>query len=155
MLQDWKSEKYQQLIGSGEVPPRPGVLRLMDEARAAGLLVAVCSAATKESVIFTLTSLLGAQRFSSLDCFMAGDDVPRKKPDPIIYQIAAGPRLRPCCSGWLHFHPKDCRDLRYHWQKDILSSAPLTCPSSLPAAPHDARSSCAMLTCAVCRKVLW
>ena len=94
MLQDWKSEKYQQLIGSGEVPARPGVLRLMDEARDAGLLVAVCSAASKESVIFTLTSLLGPQRFSMLDCFMAGDDVPRKKPDPIIYQIAAGAPLR-------------------------------------------------------------
>eukprot|EP00892_Ulva_mutabilis_P010538 jgi/Ulvmu1/7857/UM004_0088.1 len=88
-LQDWKSEEYQRLIGSGDVPPRPGVLRLMDEARAAGYKVAVCSAATKESVIFTLNSLLGPDRFNSLDCFMAGDDVPRKKPDPIIYQLAS------------------------------------------------------------------
>lgn len=31
-LQDWKTEKYQSMITSGEVPPRPGVLRLMDEA---------------------------------------------------------------------------------------------------------------------------
>ncbi len=57
---------------SGEVEPRPGVLQLMDEARAAGLHVAVCSAATKPSCIFTLKSLLGEQRFSSLDCFLAG-----------------------------------------------------------------------------------
>lgn len=63
----------------------------MDEARAAGYKVAVCSAATKESVIFTLQSLLGPERFNALDCFMAGDDVPRKKPDPIIYQLASGP----------------------------------------------------------------
>lgn len=90
VAQDWKSEKYTQLIGSGEVLPRPGVLRLMDEARAAGMFVAVCSAATKSSVIYTLTSLLGPERFQALDCFMAGDDVPRKKPDPIIYQLAAG-----------------------------------------------------------------
>lgn len=89
-FQDWKSEEYRRLIGSGQVPPRPGVLRLMDEARAAGYKVAVCSAATKESVVFTLQSLLGPERFNSLDCFMAGDDVPRKKPDPIIYQLASG-----------------------------------------------------------------
>jgi beta-phosphoglucomutase-like phosphatase (HAD superfamily) len=98
-LQDWKSEKYQQLIGSGEVLPRPGVLRLMDEARAAGLLVAVCSAATKESVIYTLNSLLGPARFEALDCFLAGDDVPRKKPDPIIYQIAAGVDPHACLNS--------------------------------------------------------
>eukprot|EP00878_Enallax_costatus_P014684 GHUV01015360.1.p1 GENE.GHUV01015360.1~~GHUV01015360.1.p1 ORF type:complete len:309 (+),score=93.91 GHUV01015360.1:313-1239(+) len=88
-LQDWKTDKYQEMIGSGEVEPRPGVLRLMDEARAAGLKVAVCSAATKSSVVFTLKSLLGEQRFNSLDCFLAGDDVDKKKPNPLIYQVAA------------------------------------------------------------------
>jgi hypothetical protein len=49
------------------------VLQLMDEARAAGLKVAVCSAATKSSVVFTLKNLLGEQRFNSLDCFLAGE----------------------------------------------------------------------------------
>jgi Haloacid dehalogenase-like hydrolase len=44
----------------------------MDEARAAGLKVAVCSAATKSSVEFTLRNLLGQQRFAALDCFLAG-----------------------------------------------------------------------------------
>lgn len=88
-LQDWKTDKYQQMIGSGEVPPRPGVLQLMDDARAAGLKVAVCSAATKSSVVFTLKSLLGEQRFTSLDVFLAGDDVDKKKPDPKIYNVAA------------------------------------------------------------------
>ncbi|PNH09094.1 Protein CbbY [Tetrabaena socialis] len=88
-LQDWKSDKYQKMIGSGEVEPRPGVLRLMDEARAAGLKLAVCSAATKSSVVFTLTSLLGEGRFQGLDCFLAGDDVGSKKPDPLIYREAA------------------------------------------------------------------
>ncbi|GJP46341.1 hypothetical protein CLOM_g5642 [Closterium sp. NIES-68] len=88
-LQDWKTNKYQQMIGSGQVPVRPGVLELMDEARQRGLLLAVCSAATKSSVVFTLTSLLGKERFERLDCFLAGDDVPKKKPDPTIYKLAA------------------------------------------------------------------
>jgi beta-phosphoglucomutase-like phosphatase (HAD superfamily) len=62
----------------------------MDEARANNLKLAVCSAATKESVIFTLRNLLGGERFDSLDCFLAGDDVKEKKPSPTIYLQAAG-----------------------------------------------------------------
>lgn len=49
--------------GSGKVKPRPGVLRLMDEARGEGLKLAVCSAATKSSVIFVVEQLLGADRY--------------------------------------------------------------------------------------------
>ncbi len=48
---------------SGEVPAREGVLRLMDEARAAGLLVGVCSAATKSSAVCVVESLLGKDRY--------------------------------------------------------------------------------------------
>ena len=51
------------LAASGEVPPREGVLELMDEARAKGLLVGVCSAATKGSAVAVVQSLLGPQRF--------------------------------------------------------------------------------------------
>ncbi|PSC76200.1 haloacid dehalogenase-like hydrolase domain-containing protein [Micractinium conductrix] len=89
VLQEWKTEKYKEIIGSGEVTARPGILRLMDEARAAGVPVAVCSAATKAAVDFVLPNLLGAERFASLDLYMAGDDVKEKKPDPSIYKIAA------------------------------------------------------------------
>jgi HAD superfamily hydrolase (TIGR01509 family) len=98
-LQDFKSAEFRRLIASGEVPARPGVLRLMDEARASGLRVAVCSAATRESCVFTVQNLLGEKRFAELDVFMAGDDVPRKKPDPLIYNLAAEK---------LGLHPDEC-----------------------------------------------
>jgi HAD superfamily hydrolase (TIGR01509 family) len=91
-LQDWKSEKYRDFIGSGKVLPRPGIVEVMDGARAKGLKVAVCSASTKESCIFTLSKLIGKERYESLDCFMAGDDCAKKKPDPSIY-IEAAKRL--------------------------------------------------------------
>lgn len=87
-LQDWKTERYKEIIKSGTVEPRPGVLRLMDEAKAAGKKLAVCSAATKSSVILCLENLIGIERFQSLDCFLAGDDVKEKKPDPSIYLTA-------------------------------------------------------------------
>ena len=38
-------------------------MRLIDEARQAGIKVAVCSAATKSSVIHVVKSLLGDERF--------------------------------------------------------------------------------------------
>ncbi|KAG9451456.1 hypothetical protein H6P81_011421 [Aristolochia fimbriata] len=88
-LQDWKTERYKEIIKSGTVEPRPGVLRLMDEARAAGIKLAVCSAATKSSVILCLENLIGLERFKNLNCFLAGDDVKEKKPDPSIYLTAA------------------------------------------------------------------
>ena len=78
-LQDWKTAHYEELIKSGQVETRPGVLRLMDEARAAGLKVAVCSAATKSAAVVTVSSLLGKQRWDALDCFLAGNDVAKLK----------------------------------------------------------------------------
>ena len=112
-LQDWKTDHYkartaartttrmraptprraltprQDLIGSGAVETRPGVLALMDEAKRAGLKVAVCSAATKDAALFTVSSLLGEARFKALDLFLAGNDVAKLKPDPTIYLVAA------------------------------------------------------------------
>lgn len=88
VLQDWKTERYKEIIRSGSVESRPGVLQLMDDAKGAGIKVAVCSAATKSSVILSLENLLGLERFQGLDCFLAGDDVKAKKPDPLIYITA-------------------------------------------------------------------
>lgn len=39
------------------------MLRLMDEARGEGLKLAVCSAATKSSVVFVVEQLLGVERY--------------------------------------------------------------------------------------------
>ncbi|KAM3387905.1 hypothetical protein ACQJBY_010615 [Aegilops geniculata] len=61
----------------------------MDEVKGAGIKLAVCSAATKSSVVLCLENLLGLERFNGLDCFLAGDDVKMKKPDPSIYITAA------------------------------------------------------------------
>ncbi|CAO2162947.1 unnamed protein product [Urochloa humidicola] len=88
-IQDWKTERYKEIINSGTVKPRPGVLQLMDEVKGAGIKLAVCSAATKSSVIMCLENLIGLERFNGLDCFLAGDDVKLKKPDPTIYITAA------------------------------------------------------------------
>lgn len=92
MIQDFKTKAYKKMIADGIAKPRPGILEVMQEAKESGIALAVCSAATKSAVEFVLTNLLGDEQFESLDCFLAGDDVSKKKPDPEIY-ITASKRL--------------------------------------------------------------
>jgi HAD superfamily hydrolase (TIGR01509 family) len=87
-LQDQKTEFYKEIVES-TATARPGVLRLIDEAIAApDIAVGICSAATKEGFLKVVNSIVGPERLSRLDVIMAGDDVTRKKPDPLIYNLA-------------------------------------------------------------------
>ena len=83
-----KSALYQELIMSGQIPPRPGVKRLAREALEADWTLGVCSTSAKASVEAVLKHVMGelAERFSLL---LAGDMVQHKKPAPDIYNTAA------------------------------------------------------------------
>ena len=52
------------------------------------IAVGICSAATKEGFLKVVNSIVGPDRLSRLDVVMAGDDVTKKKPDPLIYNLA-------------------------------------------------------------------
>ena len=82
-----KTDILMELIEAGHLPLRPGVARLVDEAIAAGLQMAVCSTSSKRAVAALVNSLLGPERAPHLPVF-AGDIVPAKKPDPAIYNLA-------------------------------------------------------------------
>lgn len=51
--------------------------------------MAICSASTKDACLFVLDSLLGKENLDKFDLILAGDDVPRRKPDPMIYSLAS------------------------------------------------------------------
>lgn len=86
-LQDAKTEAYIQLAKNST--PRPGVVALMDAALAnPKLRVGICSAATKEGFVPLVNNLLGKERLDKLDVLIVGDDVKKKKPDPMIYNTA-------------------------------------------------------------------
>eukprot|EP00752_Nemacystus_decipiens_P004920 g4478.t1 len=51
--------------------------------------MAICSASTKDACLFVLDSLLGKHNVAKFDLVLAGDDVPRRKPDPMIYKLAS------------------------------------------------------------------
>jgi HAD superfamily hydrolase (TIGR01509 family) len=82
-----KTQIFADLIASGALPLRPGVLRLVDEAIAAGVRLGVCTTSNPKSIDAVL-DLMGADRKSKFEFVLAGDIVSRKKPDPEIYTMA-------------------------------------------------------------------
>ncbi|KAI3435308.1 uncharacterized protein J3R85_006237 [Psidium guajava] len=83
-----KTELFMSLIEKKLLPLRPGVAKLIDQALAKGVQVAVCSTSNEKAVSAIVSCLLGPQRAEKIKIF-AGDVVPRKKPDPAIYLLAA------------------------------------------------------------------
>jgi len=98
-LHKLKTDFYTQIIESGELPLRPGVARLVDEAIAAGVKLAVCSTSNEKAVHTVLERLLGPARKAKFDVILAGDVVSKKKPDPEIYTLV---------SRRLHLNPVQC-----------------------------------------------
>ncbi|GGD44721.1 HAD-IA family hydrolase [Erythrobacter arachoides] len=70
-----------------DLPLRPGVLRIVDEAVAAGVRLGVCTTSNPKFIDAVL-DLMGAERKARFEFVHAGDVVSRKKPDPEIYELA-------------------------------------------------------------------
>ena len=80
-----KTRYYTAMIGEGNVPLRPGIKQLIQDAQAAGIALAIATTTTPENVSALLKVGLGenwADYFAANGC---GDIVPRKKPAPDIY----------------------------------------------------------------------
>lgn len=83
-----KTRHYQGLLKSGAIPLRPGVARLLREARDAGLGLAVASTTTEVNVTTLLSKTLGEESISWFNVIACGDVVARKKPAPDIFLYA-------------------------------------------------------------------
>jgi beta-phosphoglucomutase-like phosphatase (HAD superfamily) len=80
-----KTARYVALVNRGALPLRPGVARLIDEARQAGIRLAIATTTSLDNVTALLEASLGAGSAAWFDAIGAGDIVPRKKPAPDIY----------------------------------------------------------------------
>jgi len=80
-----KTRHYTALIETGALPLRPGVKRLLREARDAGLTLAIATTTTPENVTALLRHSLAADAPDWFTLIAAGDVVPAKKPAPDIY----------------------------------------------------------------------
>jgi HAD superfamily hydrolase (TIGR01509 family) len=90
LLADWhkrKTARYKAMVLAGQLPARPGIARIVDEAVGTGWTLAVASTSAEESVRAVLERAVGADNAARFAVF-AGDIVPAKKPDPAIYTLA-------------------------------------------------------------------
>ncbi|MBF0470047.1 MAG: HAD family hydrolase [Gammaproteobacteria bacterium] len=83
-----KTDHYTALLGEGAIPLRPGVKRLLQEAREADLRLAIATTTTPANVEALLIHTLGSNAPSWFEVIAAGDVVPAKKPAPDIYHYA-------------------------------------------------------------------
>jgi len=83
-----KTRHYTELLSTGAIPLRPGVERLIDEAKQRGYRLAIATTTTPENVTALLTHTLGKDSIGWFEVIAAGDIVPAKKPGPDIYQYA-------------------------------------------------------------------
>jgi len=80
-----KTSFYTKLMAEGAIPLRPGVERLILEAKDAGVRLAIATTTTPENVTALLTYTLGVDSIDWFEVIGAGDVVPAKKPAPDIY----------------------------------------------------------------------
>ncbi|HID37877.1 MAG TPA: HAD family hydrolase [Ghiorsea sp.] len=83
-----KTIHYQTLIADGLIPLRAGVLRLLEEAYAAGIILGVSTTTTPSALDALIEHSLGKEWFDRFAVLAAGDIVPNKKPAPDIYDYA-------------------------------------------------------------------
>ena len=87
-LHKLKTAFFMEIIDSGQLLLRPGIKRMVDEAIAANVVLAVCSTSNEKAVNLIVEKLLGPERKRRFLAILAGDVVAKKKPDHEIYTLA-------------------------------------------------------------------
>jgi HAD superfamily hydrolase (TIGR01509 family) len=83
-----KNAAYADLVKQGGIHARPGVLRLVDEGRAAGVALAVATTTSRSNVDALFASLWGAGWQRIFTTVVCAEDAPMKKPHPQAYRLA-------------------------------------------------------------------
>jgi len=87
-IHEAKTRAYAELVSAGAVPLRTGIARLIEEAHAAGLELAIASTTTAANVDVLIENLLGTEVRSWFRVVATGDAAPNKKPAPDVYRLA-------------------------------------------------------------------
>lgn len=83
-----KTVRYTGLVAAGQIRPRPGIVELIEEARTAGLRLAVATTTSRANVAALCTAIFAAPDDEVFDVIAAGDEVAAKKPAADVYQLA-------------------------------------------------------------------
>jgi len=83
-----KNAYYAELVRSGAIALRPGVMALIQECRRHELTMGITTTTSRANVDALLSVHLGARWRESFAVVVCGEDVERKKPDPEVYLSA-------------------------------------------------------------------
>ena len=83
-----KTQRYVEIIASGQVSLLPGVEDLIARARAAGLRLAIATTTTRANVDALIAATFRCPPETIFEVIAAGDEVARKKPAPDVYLLA-------------------------------------------------------------------
>jgi HAD superfamily hydrolase (TIGR01509 family) len=81
-----KTAHYLRHVASGGISLRPGIARLLGEARAAGLRLAIATTMTRDNVLALLEATLGPDSIHWFASIGTAAEVAIKKPDPAVYR---------------------------------------------------------------------
>lgn len=87
-LHKGKTQIYANMMASGQIKLRIGVQRLLQEARQAGVRLAIATTTTLANVEALLENTIGREALAWFDVIGAGDVVKAKKPASDIYEYA-------------------------------------------------------------------
>jgi len=83
-----KTAFFTEALAKEGVPPRPGIVRLMAEARAAGVRLVLVTSATLPTATALVNATLGPGGLEGFDGVATGDRVVANKPAPDLYRLA-------------------------------------------------------------------
>jgi HAD superfamily hydrolase (TIGR01509 family) len=84
-LHEIKTAYYENAVNNGAVTLRPGVLALMNEARAQGLQLAIATTTSPVNIAALLRSAIGSDWRSHFLAVGDASNAPIKKPNPQVY----------------------------------------------------------------------
>jgi HAD superfamily hydrolase (TIGR01509 family) len=83
-----KTKLYSTMVREGTLRLRPGVKRLIEEARTAGIRLAIATTTNPANVDALLQRALAPSGESPFSVIVAGDEVAAKKPAPDVFDLA-------------------------------------------------------------------
>lgn len=83
-----KSHYFKRYMRHGRVPLRPGIARIMREARGSGVRLAIVTNASLKTLRPVLRYSMGPELAAEVEIIASGEEVQNKKPAPDLYQLA-------------------------------------------------------------------
>ena len=80
-----KSDIYREMLVNGQIQLRNGVVRLINEARDEGLILAIATSSCKANVDTLLRNTLGENALALFSSIVSSNTVKEKKPSPAAY----------------------------------------------------------------------